>query len=345
MNGETSGRTIVIGLGTGRCGTLSLARTLSAQAEASVTHEERPLLPWDAEDRGRIVASRIEGMLARPDADRLTGDVAFYYLNYVEEIIGQFSDVRFVCLRRDREQTVESYVRWLALQKNGRRVNHWSKDRLPFDTDVWDACYPKYETTNLQEGIGRYWDAYYAQVEALATKHPAVTRLYETENLLNDERAISELLSWLGIPGSEQVVSQVHANRGPRAVDARERVHDAVICGAIVTSPDRVGSPRDPESIFRHALAAHQAGRSSEAMAGYCDVLQMKPNHPGAHHLKGLIHHGRGENALARELIETALGYCDTKAVYWNNYGAVLKDLGCCDEAKAAFEKAVCFLC
>lgn len=39
--------------------------------------------------------------------------------------------------------------------------------------------------------------------------------------------------------------------------------------------------------------------------------------------------------------IERALTLCDSNACYWNNYGAVLRDLRRHHEAKAAFEKAI----
>ena len=43
-------RRLVIGLGTGRCGTVSLSRLLNAQPDAQVRHELRPYLPWAVDE-------------------------------------------------------------------------------------------------------------------------------------------------------------------------------------------------------------------------------------------------------------------------------------------------------
>ena len=42
---------IVLGIGTGRCATASLATLLNEQEDSSVSHEVRPLLPWNTENR------------------------------------------------------------------------------------------------------------------------------------------------------------------------------------------------------------------------------------------------------------------------------------------------------
>jgi len=38
---------LIIGLGTGRCGTHSLVDVLNAQDGAAVVHEDKPILHWD----------------------------------------------------------------------------------------------------------------------------------------------------------------------------------------------------------------------------------------------------------------------------------------------------------
>ena len=44
---------IILGTGTGRCGSFSLARLLNQQPGVQVSHEDPPLLPWEpVEGRG-----------------------------------------------------------------------------------------------------------------------------------------------------------------------------------------------------------------------------------------------------------------------------------------------------
>jgi Tfp pilus assembly protein PilF len=95
------------------------------------------------------------------------------------------------------------------------------------------------------------------------------------------------------------------------------------------------------DSVFQRAMELHQAGRPEDAAPLYEDVIRHDPRHPGAWHLLGVVHLGRGDIETACKHIERALSLCDTKAVYYNNYGAVLKELGRLDEAKVAFERAV----
>ena len=55
----------------------------------------------------------------------------------------------------------------------------------------------------------------------------------------------------------------------------------------------------------------------------------------------GLVLHERGDLPRALEHIQKALAICGHKAVYWNNLGAVHKDLRRFREARAAFERAI----
>ena len=53
-------------------------------------------------DLGRGVAARAYDRLRGMPRLRLLGDIAFYYLTYVEQILARNPRVRFVCLQRDR---------------------------------------------------------------------------------------------------------------------------------------------------------------------------------------------------------------------------------------------------
>jgi hypothetical protein len=127
---------IVIGLGSGRCGTATLATLLDKQRDALCFHEinavavrfNRTLRPClnTVEEFAAILAGGDPAMvtadLSRPSVaasydrlagmvrPRLLGDVGYYCLTYVQAIADRHDNVRFVCLRRDRSETIE---RWL----------------------------------------------------------------------------------------------------------------------------------------------------------------------------------------------------------------------------------------
>jgi hypothetical protein len=124
---------LVIGCGTGRCGTMSLANLLDSQDNAWVTHELMQL-PWKFNKFAlhnvlvqMILTINPDELCIPPDKlkelvddfnsetydanlyrqlfeDReedIIGDVSYWWINYVKELIGIFPDARFVCLQRD----------------------------------------------------------------------------------------------------------------------------------------------------------------------------------------------------------------------------------------------------
>ena len=150
----------VIGIGSGRCGTLSLAKLLDNQKNVHVTHERRPLLPWQTADRKTLVAERIASL--QRNKSSLIGDVASFYLPYVEELIAQVPDVRIVALKRDCDEVVRSFCSW-SDEAHSVPADHWSEqpaDGLYHDP-IWSTIFPKYPTDSREEGIRRYWHDYY----------------------------------------------------------------------------------------------------------------------------------------------------------------------------------------
>lgn len=249
---------IVVGLGTGRSGTASLAKLLNDQRDALCFHEmnpscvrftgtPRPVLNTIDEfqaildggapsrltvDLGRPVAARAYDELCRMERVRLIGDIAFYYLSYVEEIAARNRDVRFICLRREREATIESWVRKAAIPRwRSKRVadrlaslitrepyytsrNFWMiHDGRVWQPDpVWDKCFPKFTARDMRDAIGQYWDMYQAEAERLAGSLPHVFRIVDT-NRLAEERVQQELLSFCGVEATQQIHVDAHVHR------------------------------------------------------------------------------------------------------------------------------------
>ena len=97
-----------------------------------MTHQEPPLLPWTPDERTGGIRERLRRML---DARRepVVGDVASFYLPYVEEAVALEPSIRIVCLTRPREEVVEGFCRSL----DGGfpfPVNHSSRSPRPAGT-------------------------------------------------------------------------------------------------------------------------------------------------------------------------------------------------------------------
>lgn len=197
---------IIVGLGTGRCGTQSLATILDSQYRARVEHERHDAnIAWEGDELR--VGSFVRQCMGARDLD-LVGDISFYYLPYVEHILTIAPHARFICLKRDRQATIKSYMTW-----TGRR-NHWMRhDGAQWKLDKWDRCYPKYPAADKAEAIGLYWDDYYRRSEALEAAHPEAFRVFTT-NSLNSEAGQHAIFDFIGLSTAvRRVIPDVHQHK------------------------------------------------------------------------------------------------------------------------------------
>ena len=85
------------------------------------------------------------------------GEIGFYYLSYVEQIIADYPTVRFPCLRRDKSETVRSYIDkiWFPGDRTDRQPthrNHWVNHNGSqwIHDPIWDKCYPTLKAETLE---------------------------------------------------------------------------------------------------------------------------------------------------------------------------------------------------
>ena len=162
-------QSIVLGIGTGRCGLRSLAKILNQQPETQSSYEEPPLLPWTFSDGERVVRERF-ARFRQNGRGRILCDVASFYLPYLELAIVAEPDIRILCLRRPREEVVVSFCEWLD-DAFPMPINHWADQPAPgwHHDPLRTRTFPQYETQNREEGIRRYWDDYYQRGEEMRT--------------------------------------------------------------------------------------------------------------------------------------------------------------------------------
>jgi hypothetical protein len=249
---------IVIGLGTGRSGTASLAKLLNAQHDALCFHEmnpsavrfagtPRPILNGIDEyqrildggdpsmvtvDLSRRVSAEAYDSLRRMKRVKLIGDIALYYLTYVEAIARHNPNVRFICLRRDVDSTVRSWMkktqirRWpsasvadrihsvITRQPYYESSNFWMEhDGTKWLKDpVWDKCFPKMEAASKTDAIRKYCEYYYAEAERIEAKLGERFKFVET-NQLDDRSYQPELLRFVGVRDADQVLTDAHIHQ------------------------------------------------------------------------------------------------------------------------------------
>jgi hypothetical protein len=173
---------IIIGLGTGRCGTVSLSNLLNSQKDSFFSHEWDESHKWDSNIY--YFKNYLEGLGCLPLID-FYGDVSFYNLPYCTDLQKLYTNIKFIILKRDRQETINSYI----AKTPGR--NHWqAHDGSSFRFCNWDKCYPKFNANNKADAIGMYWDMYYEQCSKLDQ-----SKCYHlnTEDLNNEEKCLDML--------------------------------------------------------------------------------------------------------------------------------------------------------
>ena len=187
---------LIISIGTGRCGSVSLSKFLSAQEYVSVLHEGRldshkirKLIKWGNDEKNLFEWLKF---LLSLDGNKFVGDTGMYYLPYIEQIIDKYPQVKIIVMEREKEEVVKSYIK----KTTGR--NHWfDHDGKEWDKDdKWDPCYPKYDIINKEKALEKYWEDYKNQTNNLILKFPDKIKKWTIQSL-NTLNGKNEILNFL----------------------------------------------------------------------------------------------------------------------------------------------------
>ena len=122
---------------------------------------------------------------------------------------------------------------------------------------------------------------------------------------------------------------------------AEKKGGKAIKSGSAVESGLANPPGQNEGKLLQVAVTFHQAGKLSEAEAGYRDILKDNPNQPDALHLLGVIAHQVGNHEVAVDLISQSLVQRANNAEAHNNLGNALSSLGRLDDSIASYRKAV----
>jgi len=195
---------IILGLGTGRCGSTSLAVAFRAVANALATHETPPMIFWEPQPE------QIEFHLKRLDFLAryfpVVFDASHWWLNVVGVYLERFPDGKVVGLYRDTESCVNSFLSMKGTEPG--TLNHWAApDDRRWLLNIWDPCYPSYVAPPQYEGdtlkakgtqIQWYVEAYNRQLRELARARPDRILLLGTESL-GQSQAAADLSAFVNI--------------------------------------------------------------------------------------------------------------------------------------------------
>lgn len=203
------GKQCIIGLGSGRCGTKSLAHLLNYQSAIHCTHEA---WRWKWQFDEANFMSYFPKLFFRNNYGKIPGDVASWYLPYVDYLIKSLKlDIKFICLKRDLEATVKSWLNHNQVTNNwtDRKSSFW--DSSQDGISAFNECFPKYDLPK-EDAIRLYLEDYYLLAERLQSDYPDRFKIFDVESL-NSQAGIYSILEFAGIPESEMRLIKVHRNK------------------------------------------------------------------------------------------------------------------------------------
>lgn len=187
---------LIVGLGTGRCGTHSLAELLELQNGTTALHQPEPCLPWTVDHGWYHHVQEVIAGISGP----FVALIAWYYLNYVNLLIRDH-DATVICLRRDRSETIHSIDRMTP------EFDHWSnRPARANPTTEYRGLFPNYDVPDKRTALGLYYDEYYGRAERLQRTYPKRVRIFSTTDL-NHEASVVDLLSFAGYAENDMTVA------------------------------------------------------------------------------------------------------------------------------------------
>lgn len=174
----------VLGVGTGRCGTMSLAEIVGACKNTTTLHEGY-LADWDLSSLNNC-KHMIEAMKMWSHSGVLAANSSFNMLPFVGLVREEIPELRVVCLHRDKLETVRSFERRLG-------------DKPLMDLSGTDEE-TKYETfPNVVGG----WEAYWLMCEEMMAQIPGRYDMQMED--LNSKLELGRLFDYLEIPSEDRV--------------------------------------------------------------------------------------------------------------------------------------------
>jgi len=208
-------RKIIIGFGTGRCGTKSLAEFLNKQPGLNVTHEGVALGWYPAL---ADTDTHINHFFKR--TGDIIGDVGFYWVNYLDLVLHRHPNVKVVNLVRDDKEVVESF--W----------NHHVEEGEPISVSVDWYGFP-YDSAERTKDALKTMVTRYRYLEAQLFKmYPFSIYRLDTYSL-NNKKEMSRVLDWIGAPRDNRIMEAVHSNKGADRIKAFQNLRNGLARGRL----------------------------------------------------------------------------------------------------------------
>ena len=139
----------------------------------------------------------------------VTGDIAFYFLPYLELLISNFPYIKLISTKKSKKyifndimsdiETNNSIFSRIFMFKK-KYKNHW----IDHNGQIWekdyllDKCYPKFDNSNLEDAVNKYIDFYIANIKRIQKKYPRNIKVFFSDEL-NSSYGKKKVLKFMGI--------------------------------------------------------------------------------------------------------------------------------------------------
>lgn len=179
-----------------------LYELLSKQPDSKYHNNFRPI-PLNDPGMGVLMSNIQRIVHEQGDGVRSVGDIGFYNLLHVDAIINTEHSCKIVCLKGDKEKTIQSWLRYA----NGfnfwtdPKSKHWNGDK---ENPKYSMFFPKYDLPK-EEALSKFYDDYYAIAQRAQQKYPGYVRNWDN-SILDTEEGQRELLSFIGYEDKDMVI-------------------------------------------------------------------------------------------------------------------------------------------
>lgn len=197
---------LIFGLGSGCCGLQSLYALLNHQPDIDIKlginiEKNLHILPWIYNEKRLINTLDI----VSKSTDKITGEIASYYLRYSERILEIYPKSKFICLTKNKKSTIKSFF----IKTKGKNYwtseysEYWDKNDIANDRAI---IYPKYDLPKLK-AIAKYWKEYYSIAFKLHDKYPKNFRIFDMYYTLNTTNGQKKVLNFVGLEESKMKIN------------------------------------------------------------------------------------------------------------------------------------------
>eukprot|EP00050_Salpingoeca_kvevrii_P011915 m.18895 g.18895 ORF g.18895 m.18895 type:complete len:515 (-) comp3705_c0_seq1:178-1722(-) len=211
--------TIVVGLGCGRSGSLSMSKMLTWHHTTLVLHGGSSgcqLMPWPDDNtdhemlrhRARLWLHSIEERALRLPHLTHIGVFGFFLLPYAKILLELDSRVKVIVLQRDRDENIQSFTTLFGKRKYFPWMSAEDKALSQRFRELkgWEECYPNLAwrisstSPTIEEGAARWIDLYYTEVNRLAALYPLRIISFRSYDVLSNELTAHRAFEFLQMP-------------------------------------------------------------------------------------------------------------------------------------------------